>query len=165
MLNKILNWLRKSWGIFAGLAILIGALAAAAQLVEFFEDRRATPTPSPTIAFTNTPAPTATLTPTMTPPFDGGPFLFLTLPTQVKAGEDITVSVQAWQGATCFLAYYTPDGGMSSARGLGPVAADSMGRCTWEWHVSANTSLGTGTLVVSINDIQETHELVILAGD
>ncbi|RJP46507.1 MAG: hypothetical protein C4583_18720 [Anaerolineaceae bacterium] len=165
MLNKILDWIKRSWGVFAGLAILIGALAAAAQLVDFFEDRLPTPTPSPTIAFTSTPLPTATLTPTPTPTPTVGPFVFLILPAQIKAGEDIKVSVQAWQGATCFLAYYTPDGGMSSARGLGPVIADSLGRCTWEWHISANTSLGNGKLVVSIKDIQETHEIEILAGD
>lgn len=162
MWNNVPNWLKITWAVIVGLGVVVGLAAAMVQIVEYCEDRQPTPTPPPTVTFvpisTNTPIQTATTTPV-------GPFEFLELPEQVKAGKDVRVVLQAWQGATCFLAYYTPDGGMSSARGLGPVIADSLGRCTWEWHISANTSLGTGKLVVSIKDIQETHEIEILAGD
>lgn len=162
MWNNVPNWLKITWAVIVGLGVVAGLAAAMVQVVEYCENRQPTPTPPPTVTFapipTSTPIQTATSTPIR-------PFQFLELPEQVKAGEDMKVVLQAWQGATCFLAYYTPDGGMSSARGLGPVTADSLGRCTWEWHISANTSLGPGKLVVSINDIQETHELVILAED
>jgi hypothetical protein len=160
MWNNVPDWLKKTWAVLGVLIVLIGGAAAAVQIVDFCEDRRPIPTPLPTIAPTHTatsmPIPTITPTPTM------GPFQFLVLPQQVRAGEDVKVVLQAWQGATCFLAYYTADGGLSSARGLGPVSADSQGRCSWEWHISANTLPGQGTLVISINDVQETHKIEIL---
>lgn len=163
MWNKLLDWLKKFWVVIATLAVLIGALAAIAQLVDFFEDRRVTPTPPPTTVpthtATSTPIPTITPTPTM------GPFKFLVFPQQVRAGEDVKVTLQAWTGATCYLEYYKPNGDLSSADGLGLVTADSLGRCTWEWHIYANTLPGQGTLVISINDVEETHNFEILPGD
>jgi hypothetical protein len=159
MWNNVPDWLKKTWAVLGVLIVLIGGAAAAVQIVDFCEDRQPTPTPPPTATFvpipTSTPIETATPTPIR-------PFQFLELPEQVKAGEDVKVVLQAWQGATCFLAYYTADGGLSSARGLGPVSADSQGRCSWEWHISANTLPGQGTLVISINDLQETHKIEIL---
>lgn len=160
MWNKLPDWLKKAWAIIAGLTILIGALASVAALVEFFEDRRATPTLSPTDVPTGTPVPTMTPAPTLTPTL--GTLQFLDFPAQVKAGEDIKITVQAWQGTTCHLAYYTPDGSLSSARGLGLAIVDSHGRCTWEWHISANTNPGCATLEISVGNIRESHELEIL---
>ncbi len=163
MWNNVPNWLKITWAVIGGVAVVIGLAAATVQIVEFYEKRQPTPTLLPTIApthmATSTPIPTITPTPTM------GPFQFLVLPQQVKSGEDVKISLQVWQGVICYLEYYKPNGELSLADGLGLVTADSQGRCTWEWHISANTLPGQGTLVILINNVQEIHQIEILPGD
>lgn len=159
MWSKISNWLGRFWGIILGMSILVGILAGLTDVIGFFEDRFAAPTPPPTAAPTSSPIPTISPTPTL------GAFQFIALPSRVKAGDDAEVILQARQGDVCHLEYYTPDGGKSSAKGLGPVPANSMGRCVWQWHISANTKPGQAKLVISINDIRETHGLEILPRD
>lgn len=159
MWKNILNWLGRFWGVILAISILVGMLAGLTDLIGFYENHWATATPPPTAAPTSPSIPTVSPTPTL------GPFQFIALPPQVKAGDDAEVILQARQGDVCHLEYYTPDGSKSSARGLGPVTADSMARCVWQWHVSANTKPGQAKLVISINDIRETHGLEILPGN
>ncbi len=159
--NRKSGWLKKAGAALAVLAGVLAALAALAQIIDFLENRRATPTPPPLVT------PISTLVPTSAPTFTptSGPFQFLIFPQQVRVGEEVKITLQAWQGAACFLAYYTPSGTLSSADGLGLVTADSQGRCTWEWHISANTLPGRGRVVISINDVEETHFIEILPGN
>lgn len=159
-MNNLVEWFRKFWKVFLGLAVMIGALTAGFQLRRDIVEIRATPTPSPTNQPTGTPlpSPTASFTPTFTP----GPFQFIELPVQVKAGEDMRVVVQAWQGAACHLDYFTPDDNLSTSAGLGSTLPDSRSQCVWEWHIRADTTTGIGKLVVQINDLMETHEFEIL---
>ena len=165
MWNNVPKWLKITWAVIVGLGVVAGLAAAMVQIIEYCEDRQPTPTPPPTVV--QTPMPTSTLIPTITPTPTMGPFQFLTLPTQVKIGEGAKVVLQVWEGATCFLEYYTSavESRPSSADGLGLVNSDSQGRCTWEWHISANTLPGDGRLVFTVNDVQEIHPIQILAGD
>lgn len=162
MQSKIQIWSRKFWGFVLGLGALIALLVGLFDLQERFRELRATPTPPPTIVptstlrSTNTPIPTVSSTPTP------GPFQFVDLPKQVKAGDDVRVTVLAWQGTSCHLDFFTPDGNPSQAKGLGSATPDSRSQCTWEWHIRADTSLGVGKLIVEINDLKETFDLEIL---
>lgn len=159
MAKTFWGWLEKFWKLLAGLGTLVALLVGGFELNKIVREINATPTPVPISTATNTP--TATIAPTFTP----GPFQFYDLPAQVKAGEDVKVSVQAWQGAVCHLEYFTPDGAKSEARGLGPATPDSRARCNWEWHIRADTLPGVGRLVVSIDDLKEEHKIEILAGN
>lgn len=156
-MDKFARWGKRFWGVFVGLGMVAGFLAAVVQVLEYYDNRRPTPTPlfpspSPSAAPTDTASPSPTL----------GPFQFLELPDQAAAGDDVIVTLQAYQGAVCYLEYYTPDGNLSTADGLGQAIADSQGRCNWEWHISANTQPGAGRLVISVGDIEETHEIQIV---
>lgn len=118
----------------------------------------------PTLTPTLTPSLTVTVThePTATPLFTPGPIYFIELPTQVNAGNEVTVILQAWQGAICFLEYYTADGNISKADGLGIAIPDKMDRCSWVWRINANTHAGIGKLVIHLSDLEETHDLEVL---
>lgn len=165
--TKIGDWVKKFWGLILGLAIVVGLLSGITDIIGFVEGLRAptptlpsSPTIRPTATQTVTPLPYPSPTPTLTPTL--GPFQFIELPTRVKAGEDVTVCLQAPPDAVCFLDFYTPGGNKSTTRGLGQVFPDSQGKCTWEWHISANTSPGIAELNISINDIYEIHEVEIV---
>jgi hypothetical protein len=163
VLTKVGDWVKKFWGLILGLAIVVGLLSGITDIIGFVEGMRAptatlpsSPTVEPTATQTATPLPVPSPTPTL------GPFQFIELPTRVKAGEDVTVCLQAPPDAVCFLDFYTPGGNKSTTRGLGQVFPDSQGKCSWEWHISANTSLGTAELDISINDVHEIHEVEIV---
>ena len=159
MWSSISDWFKKFWGIVLAFVALVAFTANAAAVIEFGEEHFATPTPLPTPLSTDTPIPTVSPTPTL------GPFQFLALPAQVRAGDDAEVILQARQGDVCTLEYFTPDGSKSSANGLGMVTADSLARCIWKWHISANTNPGMAKLVIAIQDIQETREIEVLPVD
>lgn len=165
MLRNASTWLRKFWGVILAFVALIAFLANAAAVIKFVEEHWAAPTPLLTDIPASTPTPTTVPThpPASTPTM--GPFQFVNLPLQVKAGDDAEVILLAREGAVCHLDFYTPEGSKSSARGLGLVNADSMARCKWTWHISANIRPGRAKLVILINDIQETHEIEILPRD
>ncbi|MBE0680516.1 MAG: hypothetical protein IH589_01270 [Anaerolineales bacterium] len=159
MLEKTSIWFRRFWGVFLGLAVVVGVLTNISDLRDDFKQSSLPTTvsaPSPTAAPSNTPPPTSTPVPTI------GPFQFLLLPKQARAGEDCKIILQAAPGSVCHLDYYTPDGNLSTARGLGLATPDSQGKCTWEWHISAKTQTGTAKLVILLNDLQETHEFEII---
>lgn len=159
MWERVKLLFQKFWGIFLGLAVVIGVLANILDLQKDFKaagSQPATLSPIPTAAPSSTPLPTASPVPTM------GPFQFLLFSKQARAGDDFKIILQAATGSVCHLDYYTPDGNLSAARGLGLVSPDSQGKCTWEWHISANTQPGMARLVISLNDLQETHEIEII---
>jgi len=156
MWSKISDWLKKFWGLVLAFVAVVAFLANATAVLSFTKEYLATPTPPPTAIPTDTPIPTISPTPTL------GPFQFISLPSQVKAGEDVEVILQARQNDVCALEYYTPEGSPSAANGLGTVTVNSMARCVWKWHISANTKPGLGRLVIIIQDIQETHQIEIL---
>jgi hypothetical protein len=153
---KLSDWFKKSWGLVLAFVAIVAFLANVTTVIEFTERRFATPSPPPTSI------PTATSIPTVSPMPTLGPFQFLSLPSQVRAGEDVEVILQARHGDVCNLEFKTPGGSMSSADGLGTVTANSAAQCVWRWHISANIMPGKAMLVISIQDIQETHEFEIL---
>jgi hypothetical protein len=165
MFKNMPTWLKHFWAVIGGLAVLIGAFAGIADLVGFFEERNETSMPPPTAIPTITPIPTNTPIPTPMPTPTLGEIQFLLFPEAFKAGEDVKIVALAWVGAACFLEYYTPDGSLSSADGLGLVIGDSQGHCVWEWHISANTKPGEGRLEISINDFEQTMTIQIVAGN
>lgn len=156
MWNKIKNWLKKFWGVIPAFIALVGVMANATALIEFAEDRLATPTPLPSPISTDTPIPTISPTPTL------GPFEFISFPSQVRAGQDAEIILQARPNDVCILEYYTPNGSKSSTGGLGAVTVNSQARCVWKWHISGNTEPGMATLVITIQDIREIQEFEIL---
>lgn len=162
MWSKIKTWLNKFGALTLAFVATIAFLANATAVFDFVEERLATPIPPPTAIPTETHIPTETPIPTVSPTPTLGPFQFISLPTQAKAGTDVEVILQARNDDVCTLEYYTPDGSQSAADGLGVVTANSLARCVWKWHISANTNPGTGKLVITIEDIQETHQIEIL---
>jgi hypothetical protein len=153
-----------SWRSYLGIVSLIVTLLAAVFAIingafdvqKDIKEITATLTPVSTITATNTPIASAT------PLFTPGPFNFIELPTQIQMGNDVKVVVQAWQGAACFLEYYTADGNLSMADGLGITSPDSYARCAWVWKINANTHAGTGKLVIHLGEFEETHFLEVL---
>lgn len=147
-------------------AIILAILTAVASLVAILngifdfgnnvKEVRATLTLAPSATLTFTPIPTNT------PLFTPGPLTFIELPKEVRAGNDIKVVVQAWEGAYCFLEFFTKDDNKSVANGLGSTSPNSLGRCTWTWHVNSNTHEGTGKLIVQVGEFVEEHPLEIL---
>lgn len=162
MWSNIKNWLKKFGGLALAVVGIVAFLANVTAVFDFAEERLATLTPPPTAIPTETHVPTDTPIPTVTPTPTLGPFQFISLPTQAKAGTDVEVILQARKDDICTLEYYTPDGSQSAADGLGMVTADSLARCLWKWHISAKTNPGIGKLVITIKDIQETHQIEIL---
>ena len=162
MWSNIKNWLKKFGGLALAFVGIVAFLANVTAVFDFAEERLATLTPPPTAIPTETHVPTDTPIPTVSPTPTLGPFQFISLPTQAKAGTDVEVILQARKDDVCMLEYYTPDGRPSAADGLGVVTANSLSRCIWKWHISANTNPGMGKLVITIEDIQETHQIEIL---
>lgn len=149
----------KLWKVIMAILGGIGAVVAIAtgsfQLRRDVIEVQATPTIVPSPTFADTPIPTPT------PLFTPGPLTFLEKPDEVRAGTDIKVSVQAWEGATCYLEYYTAKG-KSDTKELGATAPDGMGHCIWEWRVNGHTDPGEGILIIRVGEFEETHPLVIL---
>ena len=159
MWNKILNWLKRFWGLVLAFVALVAFLANLATVIAFAKEYFATPTPL------LTPFPTATMVPTVSSTPTLGPFQFLSFPKQVRIGDDVEVILQARKDDVCTLEYYTPEETKSTAEGLGSVIANSKAQCVWRWHISGHTESGKAKLVISIQDIQETHEFEILPGE
>jgi hypothetical protein len=109
------------------------------------------------------PALTNTELPTHTPasPTTESAFPVLVLTSPIKTGEKATVQIQTVPGASCFLAYTTPSGSHSSAKGLGETTADNTGTCSWTWNISASTKAGTGKLSITVNDLTQNFDIVI----
>ncbi|NUM80285.1 hypothetical protein HUU42_05710 [bacterium] len=151
--NSLLTNIGIVSGIFAILAAIVAIVNSCIDI-----DLKVSPTLTPPII--TTVAPTAT--PTPTPLYTPGPLTFIERPEQINAGSDIRIIVQAWEGAACYLKYFTPDGNESKADGLGPASPDRLNRCTWVWMVNRNTHEGKGSIVVLVGEFEETHSLDIL---
>ena len=156
------KWLTGAWKFIVGLAIFVGLLVSLIQLNQYWSESRSAPTSHATVIPKVTCTTTASPTPTKTPV---GPFQFITLPKQVKAGEDVIVKLRAYPDAVCHLDFFTPNGTPSQADGLGTVIPDSRSICTWEWHIRADMIPGVGQLVAMLGDLEETHEIEILPGE
>lgn len=76
-----------------------------------------------------------------------------------NARADITV--RTTPNAECSLVYTTPDGAESDAQGLGDKAASGNGRVSWSWQISADTTPGTGTVIVTCDDVSVESPIVI----
>jgi hypothetical protein len=104
-------------------------------------------TPTPTEAPTQTPLPPITLV-SLTSPVSPGDYATLVVETRPIA-------------PSCFLSYVTPHGTLSQAAGLGTVAADGNGVCTWTWKIGTNTEPGTGHLSVTAGGANAGYDIVI----
>ncbi|MBI3167315.1 MAG: hypothetical protein HYZ22_02470 [Chloroflexi bacterium] len=160
--QKEQNWFDKSWKVIGGLGAVVALLVGLFELVDIFQGLRAGTETLPTVTSSSTPFPTDTPIPTVSPTPTLRPFQFLAFPSQVRVGQDVEVILQARPGDVCVLEYYTPNGSKSSTDGLGTVTVNSQAKCVWKWHVSANTEPGLATLVITIQDIQETYKFDIL---
>ena len=153
------DFLSKSWKVIVAVLGAAGAMVAlingVSQIKKDTIEAKAAPTIEPTPVLTNTPEPTPT------PLFTPGPLTFIEKPDEVHAGTDITVVVQAWEGAACFLEFHTTTG-KSDVEELDLVKPDGMGQCTWTWRVNGNTHPGEGRLIIRVGDFEEIHPLVIL---
>lgn len=156
------NWFEKSWKVIGSLGVVVALLVGFFDLLDVFQGLRTEPAVSMTVTLSSTPSPTDTPAPTISPTPTLGPFQFLSFPSQVRAGQDAEVILQARPGDVCELEYHTPNGSKSTTDGLGAVTVNSQARCRWKWHISANTEPGLATLVIAIQDVQETHEFEIL---
>jgi hypothetical protein len=67
----------------------------------------------------------------------------------VIAGEDITLIAQAKPRTTCMIAYTTPGGKSSNARGLKAKPTGNFGTVTWTWTIGSGTSAGTARVKVT----------------
>lgn len=148
--NPLITRLKIVSGLIATIAAAVAIVNGCLGFQKDIREMKATLTPAPTI--------TATTTPLFTP----GPIHFIELPKQVKAGENVKVTLQAWDGATCYLEFFTADGNISKATGLGIAIPDGFARCTWVWKVNTNTHPGIGKLIFHLGDLEETHKLEVL---
>lgn len=71
----------------------------------------------------------------------------------------LTARTQA--GAHCDIAYQTPAGTHSRARGLVPATADATGSVSWSWMIGTATRSGTGTVRVTCDGASQTVSIVI----
>jgi len=105
------------------------------------------------------PHPKPTPTPTQTPVVVSIQSIDISSP--VAAGEIATVKLKTVPGVTCHLDYYTPSGKISTSQDLNPILSGIDGTCTWKWRIVGNTKPGKGRLVVSVEGIEEEHEIEI----
>jgi hypothetical protein len=128
-----------------------------------------TPTPTP-IPPTHTPARTATLilpTPssplgdiiTLTPQLSIT-VVFVTVKGAPPEGE-ASVTVKTAPNAACTVAYVTPSGTGSTARGLEPKRADGNGEASWTWTIGSSTRRGQGSVTVTCNGAKVTTRITI----
>lgn len=71
------------------------------------------------------------------------------------------VTVRSAPGTPCSIRYITPLGNLSVAGGLGPKPAGADGLVTWTWKIGANTSPGTGEVIVTCGDTTITAPITI----
>ena len=152
--NRIKGALQSRWGkviSIGGLVLVIlGILANLTGLISFvieyiFPDPKPTPTPTPL--------------PTQTPVVVSIQSIDISSP--VAVGEYATVKLKTVRGVTCHKDYYTPRGKISTSQDLNPILSDVDGMCTWKWRIASNTKPGKGRLVVSVEGIEEEHEIEI----
>jgi hypothetical protein len=72
-----------------------------------------------------------------------------------------SIVVQTVPAAACTLAYVTPSGTRSTARGVGPATADTTGRASWSWMIGSNTNPGVGTVSVTCNGTMRSTRITI----
>jgi endonuclease YncB( thermonuclease family) len=101
-------------------------------------------------------------TPTNLPEERDGPgFQLLHLSSPVKVGESASASIRTMPGADCTLAYRTPAGTQSQARGLGNKVADLDGICRWTWTIGSSTRPGVGSVMIRAGGQSETYPITI----
>ncbi len=71
------------------------------------------------------------------------------LASSVIAGEDITLKAEAKPRTTCMIAYTTPSGKSSNARGLKAKLTGNSGTVTWKWRIGSGTSAGAAKVRVT----------------
>jgi Tfp pilus assembly protein PilZ len=85
----------------------------------------------------------------------------LSLTSPVAPGSTAQLAVQTIPNAACSLAYTTPAGTASEARGLGVSAADAAGRVSWARVIGTATRAGTGTLRITCGSQVTTAPIVV----
>jgi len=88
-------------------------------------------------------------------------FEMISVPTQVKCGEDAEVSMRTKPSTMCYLVYTTPSGNVSEAEGVGVTTANVEGQCSWKWRISSKTKLGVGEISIKVGDIERTYQIEI----
>lgn len=112
-------------------------------------------TPTKTATLTRTPTLTTTITPTVEP------FKLLLLSSPVPVGGNARVQIKTTPGADCYLSYTTPAGSDSKADGLGHTTASTTGICAWTWNIGIRTRPGTGTVIITTNDVTQFFDIII----
>lgn len=69
----------------------------------------------------------------------------------VKVNSNAQLKIKTTPGVKCNLAYTTPAGTRSVAKGLGAKVADKKGFCAWKWKIGSGTCPGTGTLFLTVD--------------
>lgn len=84
------------------------------------------------------------------------------LTSPIKHGKKAKLIVQALKpGDQCNLAYRTPSGTNSKAKGLGAKTADKKGQCIWTWEIGSNTKPGTGQLTIKASGVTLRKPIII----
>jgi hypothetical protein len=104
--------------------------------------------------------PTNSILPTSTSPAASA-FKVLVLTSPVPVGGTVNVQIQTVAGASCFLSYRTPSGTDSQASGLGATTAGTNGVCSWVWKIGPKTKPGTGSIIITANDVTQSFDIVI----
>jgi hypothetical protein len=79
----------------------------------------------------------------------------------VERGSKASVIIKTTPGAACHLAYRTPSGHLSTARGLGQKTANRQGLCRWSWKISRETNPGTGSVTITVNGVGKKYKILI----
>jgi hypothetical protein len=79
----------------------------------------------------------------------------------VERGGKAAVIIKTTPGATCFLAYRTPSGRLSTTRGLGKKIANRQGLCRWSWNIYRETHPGIGSVTITVNGVDKKYPITI----
>lgn len=152
--DRVKHALKSRWGRIISIGglvlVILGVLANITGLIAFvieyvFPDPKPTPTPTPL--------------PTQTPVVVSIQSIDISSP--IAVGEYAIVKLKTVPGVMCHLDYYTPSGNLSTSKDLEPILSGVDGTCTWKWRIASNTKPGIGRLVVSVEGLEEEHEIEI----
>ena len=98
----------------------------------------------------STPGPTATRAPvTTSPPTTAGVRISIDFASVPPGGTETLHARSSKPTDSCTLVVILPSGRTSTARGLGPTAADTRGDATWTWTIGSRTGAGIARVTVT----------------